>query len=146
MRNLGRILGIPTVLASTNAKINNLLNLSSTSRTGDAIWVNAIRKLPKSSIEAVMKVLNLHNYLIINEVIDAGTSVAETPKYAIDAEGLLDSFNVTYDVMNLESFKNLLALILKQSETCLPGIFFLIMNNLKEILESSELKNLNTRE
>ena len=129
LRNLSRMLPLSSVLASTNAKINNLLNVNSSSAPKlDAIWVNAIKKLPKANLNAILHVLNLVNFISVNNDNDI---------IKLDVKGLLNSYNIIVpDEINLQKLENLIKLMIVQSKTCLQGVSVFIFTALKDVLST----------
>lgn len=132
LRNLGRILALSCVLASTNAKVNNLLNTSSDSAPRkNAIWVHAIRALPKASMSAILHLLNWNGY-----ADDNGN---------ICAEGLLEGLEIQYESVEFNLLENLLFLMRNQSETCLQGTALDVYSAFKEQLWGQRGKQLDTK-
>lgn len=89
LRNLCRILGLSCVLASTNAKVNNLLNINKNHASApreNSIWVYAIRKLPKANVKAVLSLLNWAQYANCED--------------SFDTEGLLNDLGIQYNLFN----------------------------------------------
>ena len=135
LRNLCRILALPAVLASTNAKVNNLLNVNNDSDSRvekGEIWVHAIRKLPSASLKAV---INLSGWA---EYADANDNI-KTVKY-------LNDHDITYTDSSKDSLLKLISLMKEQSKTCLQGVPLIAYRALKEKLVEQERKNLNVKE
>lgn len=133
LRNLCRILGLPSVLASTNAKVNNLLNVTSASAPKDNdIWVHAIRSLPQANLTAIFQSLEWC------QLTDEDNELNYT--------GLLTLFDIKHDEPEeLENFKNLLFVMKKQSETCLQGVALIVYKALKEELTNQSGKPLDVK-
>ena len=135
LRNLCRILALPAVLASTNAEVNNLLNVNNDSDSRvekGEIWVHVIRKLPSASLKAVINLSGWAEYADDNDNIDI-------VKYLNDHE-------ITYTDSSKDSLIRLISFMKEQSKTCLQGVPIIAYRALKEKLIEQERKNLNVKE
>ena len=134
LRNLSRILGLPCILASTNAKINNLLNVSSASASSEIeIWVNGIRILPKANLRAIFHNLGWGDF-INNENLE------------FNLKELLDTLNIRYDGQALRQLENLVKLMKNQCETCLQGVAIIVFQELKHKLVGQQEKQLDVKD
>ena len=133
-RNICRVLGLSCVLAATSAQILNLLNLNSASALRiNAIWVHAIRTLPKANVKAIFHVLNWNRYtdgdgnLNLNRLLDGY------------------GFNIKSDDREFKLLENLFWLMQQQSETCLQGVSIYMFQALKKVLETQSKTQLNVQ-
>ena len=139
LRNLCRILGLRCVLASTSARINNLLDPSAISDAGTApkdntVWVNTIRKLPKASIKAIFKSLDWERFL--------------NARNEFDSESLLNYYNFVSNPAERNLFHALVSFLIQQSETCLQGLSLIVFQEMKTMLLQQSVRTrplLNTR-
>ena len=134
LRNLCRLIGLPTVLASTNAKIMNLLNTHTDSALDEnTIWVNAIRTLPPANVKAILHLLNW------NEYVDSSGN--------LKLKQLIDGLNIRYQYNGQEfgQLLNLVWLMKKQSETCLQGVSLIFFTAFKKELEAQRGQQLNVK-
>ena len=123
LRNLCRVLGLPTVLASTSAKIMNLLNLNSASAIkSDSIWVYAIRTLPPVNLKGIFHLLTWNEYIELNG--------------DLNLKMILDGLNIRYEDTEFSQLQNLVWLMIKQSKTCLQGVALIFFKAFKEGLEA----------
>ena len=135
LRNLCRILALPAVLASTNAKVNNLLNVNNDSDSRvekGEIWVHAIRKLPSASLKAVINLSGWAEYADYNDNIDI-------VKYLNDHE-------ITYTDSSKDSIIRLISFMREQTKTCLQGVPIIAYRALKEKLTEQGGNELNVKE
>ena len=143
LRNISRIIGLRCVLASTNAKVNNLLNLATTIGPGTgtgpefgSVWVHAIRELPKANVKAILKLLGWNKYA--------------TDLKNFDTEQLLADIGIALDTTgtNRIQLHNLITLMIEDSKTCLQGVCIFVFMALKEKLlefkENGQLLNTRT--
>ena len=134
LRNLCRVLALPAILASTNAKVNNLLNVNNNtgSRVGDGeIWVHAIRKLPSACLKAVFNLSGWAEYADDNDDIDIVT--------------LLQDLDITFTDSSKYSLLKLISFMKEQSKTCLQGVPLIAYRALKEKLIEQRETNLNVK-
>ena len=132
MRNLCRVLALPAILASTNAKVNNLFNVNNNtgSRVGDGeIWVHAIRKLPSACLKAVFNLSGWAEYADDND--------------DIDIVRLLQDLDITFTDSSKYSLLKLISFMKEQSKTCLQGVPLIAYRALKEKLIEQKRSCLN---
>ena len=134
LRNLCRLIGLECVMASTSAKINNLLNVKkpgSSAPKANAVWVHAIRKLPKASIKAIFKLLGWDAY-------------ATDPENFQTSQLLSDlAINTGASDTNSSLLHNLITLMIHDSRTCLQGVSLIAFSALKDkLLELKSNKQL----
>lgn len=112
-------------MASTSAKINNLLNVRKTGASApkeDDVWVHAIRKLPKASIKAIFKLLGWDAYA--------------TDPDNFQTSRLLSDLAINTDASGTNSglLHNLITLMIHDSKTCLQGVSLITFRALKDKL------------
>ena len=108
LRNLARVMIIPSVLSSTNSIINNMIESSSTSSTENrTVWVHVVRKLMKANVAAVLETIGIQNYLINGD--------------SINIEALLEGLNIKYNEETLLKLKKLVIFLFDQSISNLQG-------------------------
>ena len=139
MRNIARVIGLPIVLAATNAKIGNMVGTSVAfaSREESAKpWVKLITKLPRANpvflarfIEFKFdnRITTLENYL----------SISSNNIVSFNIESLMSDLRISCSPNELARIKILFKLLFDQAKTCLPGIIFLILQNLDRIIKES---------
>jgi hypothetical protein len=129
LRNLCRILGLPTVLASTNSKVNNLLNVGSASALKhNSIWVNAIRTLPQANMKAIINILDWDKY--------------SNEKCELDLKMILEALKINYQPCDFSRLQNLLLIMGQQSKTCLQGVAVYVHSAFKDGLLKQSGKQL----
>ena len=124
LRNLCRIIGLRCILASSSAKVNNLLNVKkfgSSAWKANAIWVHAIRELPKANVKAIINSLGWGRFF--NDLNE------------FDTAGLLNLYGFELDVSNRAQFDNLIKLMIQQSKSCLQGVSLIVFTALKEKMD-----------
>jgi hypothetical protein len=119
LRNLCRMLGLPTVLASTSARVNNLLNVGSASALKENyIWVNAIRTLPQANMKAIIHILDWDKY--------------SNEKCELDLKMILEALKINYQPCYFSRLQNLLLIMGQQSKTCLQGVAVYVHSAFKD--------------
>lgn len=121
-------------MASTNAKVNNLLNLvSSSALDKNAVWVHAIRSLPRANLDAILNLLEWDKYNL---------NIAD-----FNLSPLLKDLRITHDDNDeLFRLKNLFCLMKEQSSTCLQGVSLKVFKGFKEKLFMQRQKKLDVTE
>ena len=151
LRNLCKILALPTVHASSNAKVNCLFNVIDESNTPSGygenkFWVYAIRKLPPTDVKAILHLLKEQYTTKIRKDADPGRKVAirSTRTRAsndIDAMELVNFLQIKLNQPNLTSLKKLFDLIENQAKTCLQCVPLIVFRALfDKLLEQNKAK------
>ena len=105
LRNLSRIMVIPSILSSTNSIINNMIDLSSGSSTNpDSIWVHVLRKLMKANIIAITK---------NNDILYEGNT--------INIAEMLQTLNITSNEATVRILWKITDFLLDQAKSSLQG-------------------------
>ena len=128
LRNICRILALPCVIASTNAKINTF---SKDSASGD-VWVYVIKKLPKANLKAIF-------HLLISKY---------TRKGEVNATNLIKGIGIRSDNTNKTRLDDMIKLLKQQSETCLQCVSLISFRGLMENLteQAKKKQNLDAQE
>ena len=131
LRNLARVMIIPSVLSSTNSIISNMTESSSTSSTEDGtVWVHVVRKLMKANVAAVLETIGIRNYLINGD--------------SNNIEALLEELNIKYNEETLLKLKKLVIFLFDQSKSNLQGTCAFTFRTLyKELCKQGEQGNQN---
>ena len=132
LRNLCRVLGLPSVLASTSAKVMNLLNVNSASAINEkSIWVHAIRTLPPANLKGIFHLFHWNQYIELNGYLNLKMILAD--------------LNIQYEDTEFNQLQNLVWLMIKQSETCLQGVSLIFFKALKDGLEAQRGNQLDVK-
>lgn len=67
-RNIVRCMVLPCIISSTNVRVNNMLNLKSSSSHNLNSWVNSIIRLLRANLMGIMKQVKVNNMKLINFV------------------------------------------------------------------------------
>jgi hypothetical protein len=128
LRNICRILGLPTVLASTNAIVNSLLHEKPFSvLNGDSIWVHVIRTLPQANLKGIIHVLDWDRF--------------SNEKCELNLKSILQALKIEYQPCDFSLLQNLLLIMRQQSKTCLQGVAVYVHSAFKdELLKQSGKK------
>ena len=147
IRNVARALHLPCIVASTNARIKNLLGISleTRSRGQDSLypWVKVVFKLPHANGKIVSSVIKvpIASSTTSNETISRSINLDEfvsvSSKKIIKATELFSLIGFTDLRANeISNLKNLFDFILSQSTTSLPGLSILALKILLDILSN----------
>ena len=147
LRNIARVIGLPVVLAATNAKIGNMVGTSAAfgSREETAKpWVKLITKLPEAN---PVFLAQFCEFKYGERVITLESILSESES---ESESESNIVSVNFNVQNLMSFLRIICsqnemarieilfkFLFDQAKTCLPGIIFLIFQNLDRIIKDS---------
>lgn len=134
LRNLSKIMGLAGILASTNAKVNNSLNVSDSASapSKNTIWVHAIRILPKANIRGIVHFLGWDEFI-------------NNRNLTFKVKELLESFIISYVSEDFRKFENLIKLMKQQCETCLQGVGIIVFQSLKDELDIQRGNHLNIK-
>ena len=118
LRNLSRIMVIPSILSSTNSIINNMIDLSSGSSTNpNSIWVHVLRKLMKANIIAITK---------NNEILYDGNT--------INIAEMLQTLKITSNEATVRILSKISDFLLDQAKTSLQGTSAFVFKFFSEAL------------
>lgn len=136
LRNVARTICLPVVLAATNAKIGNMVGTNKRfgSRGEKAEpWVKLITKLPEANPFSLAKFCEFK----CGEIVFTLENFLSGDSDIVDVERLMEFMRINCSTNDLNGIKNLFKLLFSQAKTCLPGIIFLIFQNLDEIFQKS---------
>ena len=118
LRNLSRIMVIPSILSSTNSIINNMFDLScGSSKNPNSIWVHVHRKLMKANIIAITK---------NNDTLYDGNT--------INIAEMLQKLNITSNEANVRILRKITDFLLDQAKSSLQGTSAFVFKFFSEAL------------
>ena len=118
LRNLSRIMVIPSILSSTNSIINNMFDSScGSSKNANSIWVHVHRKLMKANIIAITK---------NNEILYDGNT--------INIAEMLTTLKITSNETTVRILRKITDFLLDQTKTSLQGTSAFVFKFFSEAL------------
>lgn len=144
LRSLAYCAQIPCILASTNAKISNMISFSNpTSSAERTPWCNVITCLPPCVFEGIISILKVgdNNVPLVScfdlQALSGERSESNSGNLVLNVDRLLLNCNIPH---SSEGFKNQIRYIFKfireQSKSCLQGIAYIAVEKLLDVLKT----------
>ena len=146
LRNLFRAIYFPCVMASTNAKVSNMLTVNrSRSRGYMRDWCNIVTRLPSSQTSVILEILQVPDYsefsgIPRDEAIGPLALSAFISLTHVDIPALIDHLRIPADQTLIGKIEKIVKLLLQQSRTCLPGLTFIAFHCLVFILTKASVE------
>lgn len=146
LRNIAHCLVLPCMLSSTNATVNNMLNIGSpSSRSVDYYWVSAAIRTSKVYVSSICKNLKVTEDFVLEKYLSPDLKTFLTVSGSEREFKILSDLNITSVSVERVKLTKLWKLLLDQSETGLQGIVSQAFLNLIESLKSSLGSQLNVK-
>ena len=117
LRSLAYCVQIPCILASTNAKISNMIAFyNPTSSVERFPWCNVVTRLPPCAFEGIISVLKVSDNVPLATCFDG---------QVLNVDSLLARLNIQGSEAMKRQIESIFNLLRAQSSTCLQGIAFI---------------------
>lgn len=135
LRDLCRVLRVSCILASTNARVSNMIqNSSKTSSSVRDPWCEIIANLPSASFEGITNVTKISDHSLEKERL---LSEFILPDGSVKVEELCEWMTNKRDALTDEQMKTvneIVKLVKTQSTTCLQGVACIAIEKLFKVV------------